>query len=172
MAPNHGVSSMLLTNITNALFINKWMKYSLINNWSPVSLFHQVQWKKISGKPLQSRFWHQAIYVYKCINLYKIAEKMFHWLQNRKMSLWHVLSPAVWPAVVWELDDVVVVGGDLGGHDLGEEIFVLFWPLNLHTTFEEPMATVLAKTLPFTRSVNSWQGLFYINIWVMLSNHL
>lgn len=119
MAPNHGVTSMLLTNITNALFINKWMKYNLINNWSPVSLFSQVQWKKISGKPLQSRFWHQAIYVYKCINLYKIAEKMFHWLQNRKWAygicfpqqsdlllsenlMMLLLLEVTWVAMIWE----------------------------------------------------------------------
>lgn len=49
------------------------------------------------------------------------------------------------PAVVAELDDIVLVAVPLGVHYKTEESLVLLLPVDLHLSPEEPVTAVLAR---------------------------
>lgn len=68
------------------------------------------------------------------------------------------------PAVVIELDDVVLVAVFLCGHDGGEERIGKLLPIHHHATLEEPMAAVLTASHTITHaSLFSNQGKTHIN---------
>lgn len=57
------------------------------------------------------------------------------------------------PAVVAELDDVVLVAVPLGVHYKTEQRLLLLLSINLHPSPEEPVTTVLAGTAGCSRNI-------------------
>ncbi len=60
---------------------------------------------------------------------------------------------SILPAVVTELDDVVLVAVPLGVHYKTEQSLLLLLPVNLHPTPEEPVTTVLAGSPGYKENI-------------------
>lgn len=66
----------------------------------------------------------------------------------------HAAVSATPPAVVAELDDVVLIAVPLGVHDEAEEGLLLLPPVDHHSPSEEPVPAVLAGTQRDTKKLN------------------
>ena len=71
---------------------------------------------------------------------------MYNTSVNLRRKVKQFYTVIILPAIIWKLDDIIMVTSFLGWHNHCEQWILVLFPVNNHPSLEEPMSAMFTES--------------------------